>query len=129
MIRLLAFSCALLCLSWSPSFADEDPERPVTSVETGSEQRSEAENDKISNVSGLSLSPDNQSVEGLEIEELPQGAIKADLQGRFRHALVLRIAPDGSRSIECIDSAEREAELLEVALIETSTRHDDSKED
>jgi hypothetical protein len=56
----------------------------------------------------------NRSVEGLEQVHTKHGAIKVDLEGRFRHAMVLRVRPDGSLALECVDSAEHAAKLAGV---------------
>lgn len=64
------------------------------------------------NSSELALLPANSSIEGLEVVKKAGGVSKVHLQDRFRHALVMVIAPDGSRTLECIDSAERLKELL-----------------
>ncbi|HUP49365.1 MAG TPA: hypothetical protein VNA04_11300 [Thermoanaerobaculia bacterium] len=56
----------------------------------------------------------NRSVEGLKEETIKRGATRVHLHGRFRHALVLSVAPDGSVTIACTDSAERAAALAGV---------------
>lgn len=61
---------------------------------------------------GPSLSAKNLSIEGLEVEPRSRGGVKVHLAGRFRHSLVLVIAPDGSMLVECVDSPEREAQLF-----------------
>lgn len=65
--------------------------------------------------SRLTLSPQNRSVKDLHVEATTGGALKVDLEGRFQHALVLKIAPDGSRSVECVDDHRQERSLLELA--------------
>ena len=46
----------------------------------------------------------NDSDEGLVEVTLPDGSVMLDLQGRFQEALVVLMAPDGTRRHECISS-------------------------
>ena len=98
MIRSIAVASTLLFAV--STFADERPTKPA-------------------------LSEKNRSVEGLVVEKTSRGA-RAHLHGRFQHALVLRIAPDGSVSMECVDTAERAAELIGVKpVVKTAPKHED----
>lgn len=124
MTRKLVFTCALVLFAASAYATEERPERPVPEAEQIESKESEGEESRPKN---LALSPMNRSVEGLEATAAAHGATKVDLEGRFQHALVLRIAPDGTRSIECIDSAEHEAELLNIESPASSPG--DDKED
>lgn len=55
--------------------------------------------------------PLSRSVEGLTIETLPNGKQGVHLQGRFGHATMLRIKPDGTRERGCFDNVERAVEF------------------
>jgi hypothetical protein len=101
MIRSLAIAFGLF---YSVALVAAAAEEPGTKAKPKREESPE----KVE----LSLSARNGSVEGLLVERRARGGVKAHLDGRFRHALVLIIAPDGSRSIECVDSPERAAQLL-----------------
>ncbi len=46
----------------------------------------------------------NDSGEGLVEVRLPDGSVVMDLQGRFQEAVVLQVAPDGTRHMQCIGS-------------------------
>ena len=48
----------------------------------------------------------NQSSEGLEQIEMPDGSVMVDLQGRFASAVVATVAADGTVTTECVQSAE-----------------------
>jgi hypothetical protein len=47
----------------------------------------------------------------LTIETLPNGKQGVHLQGRFGHATMLRIKPDGTRERGCFDNVERAVEF------------------
>ena len=51
--------------------------------------------------------PLSRSLEGLNVETLPNGKHGVHLQGRFGHATMLRIKPDGTRERGCFDNVER----------------------
>ncbi len=55
--------------------------------------------------------PLSRSVEGLNIETLPNGKRAVHLEGRFGHATILRINPDGTRERGCFDNAEHAVEF------------------
>lgn len=44
----------------------------------------------------------DRSEEGLYEVVLPDGSVGVDLQGRFHHAIVVRVAPDGSLQHGCV---------------------------
>jgi hypothetical protein len=44
----------------------------------------------------------NDSDQGLVEVTLPDGSVMLDLQGRFQEALVVLVAPDGTRRYECV---------------------------
>jgi hypothetical protein len=46
----------------------------------------------------------NDSGEGLVEVRLPDGSVVMDLQGRFQEAVVVQVAPDGTRHMQCIGS-------------------------
>lgn len=60
--------------------------------------------------------PLSRSAEGLNVETLPNGKRAVHLEGRFGHAAVLRIKPDGTRERGCFDNAEH--------AVEFATRHE-----
>lgn len=102
-LAFILFSSASVSSSApSASSPAEATPAPTAAPEPGRAPRSRA------------LPPENLSVEGLAVEKHTHGGVKTDLQRRFQHALVLVTAPDGSKSIECVDSPEREAALLGV---------------
>ena len=55
--------------------------------------------------------PLSRSVEGLNVETLPSGTRAVHLEGRFSHATILRINPDGTRERGCFDNAEHAVEF------------------
>jgi len=55
--------------------------------------------------------PLSRSIEGLKVEALPNGKSAVHLEGRFGHATMLRINPDGTRERGCFDDAERAIEF------------------
>jgi hypothetical protein len=55
--------------------------------------------------------PLSRSLEGLNIETLPNGKRAVHLDGRFGHATMLRIKPDGTRERGCFDNAEHAVEF------------------
>lgn len=60
----------------------------------------------------------NQSSEGLEQIELPDGSVGVDLQGRFATAVVATVGPDGTVTTRCVNRAE--------GLLEPETNADDA---
>jgi hypothetical protein len=46
----------------------------------------------------------NDSGDGLVEVRLPDGSVVMDLQGRFHEAVVVQVAPDGARNLQCIGS-------------------------
>jgi hypothetical protein len=46
----------------------------------------------------------NESQTGLVEVRLPDGSVVVDLQGRFHEAVVVQVAPDGTRTLQCIGS-------------------------
>lgn len=112
MNRSIALASVLLCLAASSYAADEPPPERTTPELAEAHQDGAGGNETAPPAKGRALSPQNRSVEGLQASVTTSGATKVDLEGRFQHALVLKIAPDGTRSVQCIDSAEHEAEML-----------------
>jgi hypothetical protein len=55
--------------------------------------------------------PLSHSVEGLAVETLPNGKRAVHLDGRFGHAMMVRIKPDGTRERGCFDNAEHAVEF------------------
>jgi len=53
----------------------------------------------------------NRSREGLAVETLANGKKSVHLDGRFGHATVLRVNPDGSRERGCFDDAKAAVEF------------------
>lgn len=54
----------------------------------------------------------DQSAVGLEISWLPDGGAGLHLDGRGHHALVVRVRPDGSSELVCVNHAEHAERLL-----------------
>lgn len=46
----------------------------------------------------------NESDAGLSEVMLPDGTVVMDLQGRFQEAVVVQVAPDGTRHLACVGS-------------------------
>jgi len=46
----------------------------------------------------------NESDAGLYEVVLPDGTVVMDLQGRFQEAVVVQVAPDGTRNLACVGS-------------------------
>lgn len=109
-ISLLAVTAA----ASEPAATDSVP--PTESVELQAAEQREI------------LRADNRSIEGLEIEVRPDGILKVDLRGRFQHALAVRIEPDGTSTIECIDDAEMMAAFLAEVVEESATRRHETAE-
>lgn len=110
--KLVLFISFLSIAGFAIHAAESESTHPARS-ESAAIDAAEQTSGEVATDPGKSiLSPQNLSVEGLETTTSDDGVTKVDLEGRFSHALVLRIAPDGSRSVECIDSHERAAELL-----------------
>ncbi len=55
--------------------------------------------------------PLSRSIEGLSVDTLPNGKHAVHLGGRFGHATMLRIKPDGTRERGCFDNAEHAVEF------------------
>jgi hypothetical protein len=55
--------------------------------------------------------PLSRSLEGLNVDTLPNGRHAVHLDGRFGHATILRIKPDGTREHGCFDDAEHAVEF------------------
>lgn len=55
--------------------------------------------------------PLSRSPEGLNVETLPNGKRAVHLDGRFSHATILRIKPDGTREHGCFDDADHAVEF------------------
>jgi hypothetical protein len=53
----------------------------------------------------------DRSREGLEVETFASGKRGVHLHGRFGHATVLRVKPDGTRERGCFDDAKSAAEF------------------
>lgn len=53
-----------------------------------------------------------RSEQGLSVKTLPNGRKVVPLEGRFGHATVLRVNPDGSRERGCFDEAEAAVEFM-----------------
>jgi hypothetical protein len=111
---LMTLGCwlALGCESQSPSATEsapvnatpalaEPPSKPPVgrAVELTREQRVEA----LKRVLEPSL---NRSQKDLEVKTLANGRKSISLDGRFGHATVLRVNPDGTRERGCFDKAE-----------------------
>lgn len=127
MTRKLAVLCSLsiFCLAGSVYAVEKSQADTPDQVET--EQSESADADSASR-SRLTLSPQNRSVKNLKAEATADGGSKVYLEGRFQHALILKIAPDGTRTVECVDDHLEEKALLEPEQL-TSSADDDSKED
>lgn len=103
-VFLLSLSLLLCTPAWA---ADGEPvDRAAEQTVTPSEDSSAGES------SEAVLRPDNGSIEGLSAEAKADGTLRVDLDHRFTHALVLRVAPDGTRTIECVDSAAHVQEMM-----------------
>lgn len=112
MSRQLVLACALLGIASSSFAAGEGGQKPPDQ-EAAEIEKARPDDDRRA-PSGLTLSANNRSVRGLETTPGAKGSVKVDLEGRFTHALVLRVAPDGSRTVECVDSPAHLAELLDT---------------
>ena len=123
MIRSLALIIALLCLV-APSYAVEDRGKEPPAPETPEIERGEAP-EKEAPSHRITLNPRYGSLDPLREEINDEGVIELDLQGRYQHALVLKIAPDGSRTVECVDAAEHEEELVKSVLPSSETEDDE----
>lgn len=55
--------------------------------------------------------PLSRSLDGLDVETLSNGKHGVHLQGRFGHATMLRIKPDGTRERGCFDNVEHAVEF------------------
>ena len=55
--------------------------------------------------------PLSRSLEGLRVDTLPNGKHGVHLEGRFGHATMLRIKPDGTRERGCFDNVEHAVEF------------------
>lgn len=125
MIRKLAilYSLSLFCLSGSLyAIERSQPDSPDRAkIEKGGSATVDA-----SSRNRLTLSPQNRSVKDLKAEATADGGSKVYLEGRFQHALILKIAPDGSRTVECVDDHLEERALLEPEQV-TSSPDDDSR--
>ena len=113
----LLLSISLL-FALSLAAADGESKREATAAE--SELKAGATADGTDAGETLLLR-ENRSIEGLVEEVTSDGARRVDLRNRFRHALVLRIEPDGRRMIHCADTAEQLEALLdnrEVSSVE-----------
>jgi len=55
--------------------------------------------------------PLSRSIEGLNVETLSNGKSAVHLEGRFGHATMLRINPDGTREHGCFDNADHAVEF------------------
>ena len=54
----------------------------------------------------------NRSIEGLQAFELTNGGRGVHLEGRYQHALVLRVTEDGSLEIVCVNHSHEVEALL-----------------
>ena len=54
----------------------------------------------------------SRSTEGLRVFDLANGGRGVDLEGRFRHVVMVRVMPDGSLETSCVDGARAAEELL-----------------
>jgi hypothetical protein len=55
--------------------------------------------------------PLSRSLEGLNVETMPNGKRAVHLEGRFGHATILRIKPDGTHERGCFDNADHAVEF------------------
>lgn len=55
--------------------------------------------------------PLSRSLDGLKVATSPNGKRAVHLEGRFGHATILRINPDGTRERGCFDNAEHAVEF------------------
>lgn len=127
MSRKIALLFTVLCVGASSHAVERggsEPPEPDTAEVSAAEEAPQASSHRPV----LTLSPLNRSIKGLQSSTAADGTMKVDLDGRFQHTLVLRVAPDGSRSIECIDSAEEEAELLGLEIMPAAEGSDDGNE-
>lgn len=113
----LQVAVVLLLLLGVPAQAG-DPEHHTVRVE----QEAHAGSEKVTRQS--ILPPENLSVEGLDIEVRADGILKADLRGRFVHAIAVRIEPDGSSRIECLDDAGALTRFLSPSREESSRKQE-----
>lgn len=118
MRRILALLIVTILVGLPSAAAEKGDEKPVEVTPVPSVERS--------GVSVLTL--ENTSVEGLLAKAMGDGTFRVDLNGRFRHAMILHVVADGTRTIECVVDAERAAELLKVETKE-SAEPDDTRED
>lgn len=58
------------------------------------------------------IGADNLKSSDLTAIQRPDGAVQVDLEGRFVHALVARLSPDGTITYVCTDSHEAVAKAL-----------------
>lgn len=62
--------------------------------------------------------PLSRSVEGLSTQTLSNGKHAVHLEGRFGHATIVRINPDGTRERGCFDNAEHAIEFATGAGVQ-----------
>lgn len=58
------------------------------------------------------IGADNLKSSDLPAIQRPDGGVEVDLDGRFGHALVARVSPDGTITYACTDSHETVAKVL-----------------
>ncbi len=117
----LAFAVAISCSA--TLVAAESPDRQTAAetpidFEAFPDERVEqpAERSLLSDALAEALS---HSTEGLRIFSTQGGGTGVDLGGRFRHALMVRINPDGSQEIFCVNHPEEAAKILDPRAVKT----------
>jgi hypothetical protein len=86
---------------------ESTPQRPGAQVGAGPVTREQ----RVAALRQALARPLSHSVEGLDVKTLPNGKRAVHLGGRFGHAMMLRINPDGTREHGCFDSAEHAVEF------------------
>lgn len=64
-----------------------------------------------------------RSTDGLEVQMLPDGSRRVDLQGRFRSYSVVTISADGTLTMACADDQASAIGLASAAALRSQTDH------
>ncbi len=117
----LAFAVAISCSA--SLVAAESPDRQTAAdapidFEAFPDKRVEqpAERSLLSGALAEALS---HSTEGLRLFTTPGGGTGVDLSGRFQHAIMVRINPDGRQEFFCVNHPEEAAKILDPRSIKT----------
>jgi hypothetical protein len=89
--------------------ASRAPGIPTPASKVGAVQTTRAE--RVAALRKALERPLSRSFEGLKVETLASGQRTVHLEGRFGHATLLRIKPDGTRERGCFDDAEHAVEF------------------